>query len=145
MSVEQNRTLVQRYYDQFWGRANVAVIDNFCAPNFKFHLGKMADIPHLDAFKQFVSALFASFPDFTCPVSEPMLAERDRVVTRYAWSGTHKTESAVVFNGLPPTGKRVTVTGITIDRLADGKIVEEWCEEDIMGLAQQLGVVPPPG
>jgi len=145
MSVEQNKTIVQRYYDEFWGRANVAVVDNFCAPSFKFHLGRIVEIPDLNAFKQFSSLFFSSFPDFSCPVSEPMLAERDRVVTRYAWSGTHTAASQAVFNGLPATGKKVTVTGITIDRLADGKIVEEWCEEDLMGLAQQLGVIPPMG
>jgi predicted ester cyclase len=145
MSADQNKTFVQRFYDEFWGRPNIAAADKFCSTSYKFHLGRMLELPNLDAFKQFFSGWFSGFPDFSCPVSEPMIAESDRVVTRYAWSGTHTAASPAVFNGLPPTGKKVTVTGITIDRLADGKIVETWCEEDVMGLAQQLGVVPPMG
>jgi len=142
MTAEQNRILVRGYYEEFWGRADVSRLETFCAPTFHFRLGRIADLPSLPAFMQFISMLFASFPDFTCSVLEPMLAEGDRVVTRYAWTGTHAAASAAIFNRFPPTGKKVRVTGMTIDRVADGRIVEEWCEEDLMGLAQQLGVVP---
>ncbi len=60
-------------------------------------------------------------------------------MTRWTVRGTHKGE----LGGIPPTGKQVTVTGITISRIADGKTVESWWNSDDLGFWQQLGVIPP--
>jgi hypothetical protein len=70
-----------------------------------------------------------------------MLAEGDRVVTRWTARGTHRGE----LMGIPPTGKPVTMTGITINRLEGGKVVEDWTVFDQLGLLQQLGAIPAPG
>ena len=63
------------------------------------------------------------------------------MVVRWTWRATHKGE----YMGIAPTGKQVTLTGIAISRVVDGKTVEEWGEMDNLGMMQQLGVVPPPG
>ncbi len=72
---------------------------------------------------------------------EDYLAEGDTVVSRWTGRGTHKGD----LMGIAPTGKQVTVTGISIQRIANGKIVEEWSNYDMLGMLQQLGVVPMPG
>jgi predicted ester cyclase len=69
-----------------------------------------------------------------------MIAEGDKVAIRWAARGTHQGELL----GIQPTGKQATWTGISIYRFADGKIVEAWWSKDVLGLLQQLGVIPPP-
>ena len=71
---------------------------------------------------------------------EDQIAEDDKVVTRWTAVGSHQGE----LMGIPPTGRRVTVTGITINRIVGGKIMETWNNYDALGQLQQLGVVPPP-
>jgi steroid delta-isomerase-like uncharacterized protein len=69
---------------------------------------------------------------------EDQVAEGDKVVTRWTATGTHKGE----LMGIPPSGKKVRVTGIAIDRLEDGKIVESWSSFDQLGMLQQIGAIP---
>jgi predicted ester cyclase len=66
------------------------------------------------------------------------MAEGDKVAVRQTWRGTHSAS----FQGIPPTGKRITFTSIEIYRAAGGKLVEEWVELDVFGLLQQLGAIP---
>ncbi len=138
MSARENEALVQRFYDEFWCQGNLAAADHLCSPDFQWHFGGMPDVTNLAAFKQLVADLLAAFPDYSCSVSAPRVAEGDLVVTRYAWTGTQRGP----FMGIPPTGRQVAMTGITIDRVADGKVVEEWCEENFQALMKQLGEVP---
>jgi predicted ester cyclase len=81
-----------------------------------------------------------AFPDLKV-TSDFQVAEGDKVVMRWTGTGTHTGE----LMGIPATGKRIEMTGIGIQRIAGGRIVEEWVESDQMGMMQQLGVVPPPG
>ena len=74
-------------------------------------------------------------------IIEDQVAEGDKVATRLTFSGTHSGE----LMGIPPTGKQVTFTAITIDQLVDGKITERWHLFDTLGMLQQLGVIPPMG
>ncbi len=89
--------------------------------------------------KQFVSGMRSAFLDLHFTI-EDQIAEGDKVVTRWKASGTHRGE----FQGVPPTGKQATVPGITIDRIAHGKLVEGWTNWDALGLMQRLGVVLEP-
>ena len=73
--------------------------------------------------------------------NEDMIAEGDRVVSRWTMRSTHKGE----WMGIAPTGKQVMITGISIHRIAGGKIVEDWANADELGMMQQLGAVPPIG
>ncbi len=93
-----------------------------------------------EGIEQFYGALRAAFPDLRITI-EDQVAEGDRVVTRWTARGTHTG----AFQGIPPTGKQGRMTGIDIDRIADGKVVECWVNSDDLGLLQQLGVIPTPG
>jgi predicted ester cyclase len=72
---------------------------------------------------------------------EDLFAEGDKVADRMTWQATHQGE----LMGFPPAGNTVTGTEMHISRIAEGKIVERWGQEDNLGLMQQLSVVPPPG
>jgi steroid delta-isomerase-like uncharacterized protein len=87
--------------------------------------------------RQFIGSLRAAFPDVHYTV-EDQIAEGDKVVVRYRFRGTHLG----AFQGMPPTGKQITYTGILIYRLVDGKIGEQWTEFDLLGFLRQLGVLP---
>lgn len=93
----------------------------------------------IEGQKQINSMYATAFPD-THFMVEDMIAEGDKVVARLT---IHATQRGA-FMSLPPTGKHVTFTGIDIIRIAGGKLVERWAETDILGLLQQLGVVPAP-
>jgi predicted ester cyclase len=94
----------------------------------------------LEGFKGVFALVFSAFPDYQSTV-EDQVAEGDKVVTRFSSQGTHQGE----FLGIAPTGNRVRVTGIDIDRVEEGKIVEHWSEADLLGMMTQLGVIPEPG
>jgi predicted ester cyclase len=81
----------------------------------------------------------SAFPDGGTRIDD-MIAEGDRVVLRWTDGGTHRGP----FMGVAPTGKHVTITGIDIYRIVDGRIVDFWCSEDVLGLLEQLGAVQVP-
>ena len=93
-----------------------------------------------EGLTQFNLAIRAAFPDLTVTIDD-LIAEGDKVVWRWSARGTQRGE----LMGIPPTGREVTLTGISIDRLAGGQIVERWGEIDNLGLLQQLGAIPAPG
>ncbi len=92
-----------------------------------------------EGLKAVIAMLRAAFPDMHWVVNE-MIAEEDKVVTRFIWTGTHQGP----FLGIPPTGKPVEVKGVVIDRLEQGKMADSRLLMDTMSLMQQLGVVPSP-
>jgi steroid delta-isomerase-like uncharacterized protein len=139
MSTEENKALVRRFDEEVWGKGNLAVADELLATNFVLHAPPPEVAPDLEGYKQWVSTARTAFPDLQTTI-EDMIAEGDKVVTRWTVRGTHKGE----IMGIAPTGKQVTMTGISIDRIEGGKIVEEWNEMDMLGMMQQLGAVPPP-
>lgn len=93
-----------------------------------------------ELFKRTVSMYRTAFPDLSMVV-EDVMADGDKVAVRWRSEGTHQGE----LEGLAPTGKRVSVTGITIDQWRDGKLVETWTQWDNLGLARELGAAPPEG
>jgi len=93
-----------------------------------------------EVFKRTVTMYRAAFPDVRIIVDDVIAAD-DKVVLRWHSEGTHRQD----LEGLAPTGARVSVTGISIDRWKDGKVVESWSEWDNLGLARQLGAAPPEG
>jgi steroid delta-isomerase-like uncharacterized protein len=116
---------------------NLAGMEELCAPDYVLHgTGVFGDMD-LAAMKQLVTAFVTAFPDAHWTV-EDLIAEGDKVVTRYTFRGTHQGE----LMGIPATGRVVTYTGIYISRLAGGKFVEDWVSFDALGLMQQLGAIP---
>jgi steroid delta-isomerase-like uncharacterized protein len=97
------------------------------------------DVHGIEGLKQFVSMIRSAVPDLRIAVEDEM-AEGDKVVSRWRAQGTHQGE----LMGAAPTGNPVRITGITIHRIEEGKIVEEWENWDALGLMQQIGAVPSP-
>jgi steroid delta-isomerase-like uncharacterized protein len=93
-----------------------------------------------EGHKQYSAVMYEAFPDLNRPVDD-LIASQDIVVARWRAEGTHSGE----FQGLPPTGRFASITGITIFRLRNGRIVEEWGQSDMLGLLQQLGALPAGG
>jgi steroid delta-isomerase-like uncharacterized protein len=141
MSTEQNKTIVRRYWEEVWNQGNLAVVDELIATDFDGHPAPSdADFGRGPAGqKQLVGLYAGAFPDMRMTIDD-MAADGDRVVLRWTARGTNTGEMM----GMPATGKRATVTGIVINRLAGGKIVEGWTNFDALGMLQQLGVIPTP-
>ena len=93
--------------------------------------------PGRDGTRLYYNGFLAGFPDAQLHLDE-IISDGDRLAIRFHLEMTHQGE----FQGIPPTGKRVSFTGITIMRFADGKVIERWSETDNLGLLQQLGVIP---
>lgn len=135
MSTEQNKALVRRNFEMY-DRGDLDAQVALYAPEARIYL---PELMNREGFKQLLSVFAAAFRDSHHTIDD-QIAEGDKVVTHWTWHGTH----AGNFQGIPPSGKKVTMIGITIDRIADGKIVERWGVYDALGLMQQLAVVPAP-
>lgn len=138
MSTEDNKAHVRRGFEAV-NQKNLAVFDELLDPDVVFH-NASTTMQGLEAYKQFLSMYITAFPDLQFTV-EDMIAEGDRVVARCTTRGTHQG----TFMGIPPTGKQVKTTLIFIDRIVNGKGVEQWSNGDDLGLLQQLGVISAPG
>lgn len=132
---EANKAIMQGV-EEFWNMGNLAIADEIFAADFVWHNPVLPDVVNLEIYKLWlVGAVRTDFPDVHLTV-EPLVAEGDKVVSRWSFTGTHLGERE---GGLgPPTGRQVTVTGMFIDRFADGKIVESWWAYDPLGMIQQL-------
>ena len=137
---EENKALIQRFVEEAFNKGNVDVADEVYSPTFLSHepTGPVERSP--EYVENFVNMYLSAFPDGRTTM-EDLVAEGDRVAYRWTYRGTHQGE----LMGIPPTGREVTITGITIDRISGGRIQEEWNNFDQLGLLQQLGVVPTPG
>ena len=138
MSTEDNKAHVRRGFEAV-NQKNLAVFDELLTPDVVFH-NASTTMQGLEAYKQFLSMYMTAFPDLQFTV-EDMIAEGDTVVARFTTRGTHQGN----LMGIPPTGKQVSGTGMFIDRIVNGKGVEQWSNGDDLGLLQQLGVIPPMG
>lgn len=135
MSIEDNKKIVRRYQEIYnsnhLGSLNEVVSENLLTPRI------MPGIPSgIEGAKAAHQIMLTGFPDYQTVIND-LIAESDRVVARITMSGTHTGN----FMGIPATGKRVEFTGIYIARIADGKIVEHWGEEDGVSLLSQLGIL----
>ena len=142
MSAEENKALNHRFFEEFWDQKNLAVADELIDAHHVNHTPGSAPglPPGPEGFKQFASVFMTAFPDLHLTIDDE-IAEGDRVVTRWPSYGSH-TGSLM---GMPPTGKSIRITGITITRLTDGKATETWTNFDMLGLLQQIGVIPAMG
>ena len=128
MSVEQNKAVLRREVEEIF------------APEYVSHEPTSGEVRGIEGARQFAATFREAFPDLQNTI-EDMVAEGDKVVMRFRGNGTHEGETEAFG---PPTGKRMEITGITIKRLADGKIVEAWTNFDALGMMRQLGVIATP-
>jgi predicted ester cyclase len=138
-AVEQrHEAAVRRYFSEVWSQGRLEVLDVLLAPDYVNHTPSTPDPPPGPAgLKPIVAAFRAAFPDLRFTV-EDVLADGDRVAVRVRMEGTH---TGPLF-GIAPTGRRVRVEQMNIERFRGERIVEHWRVTDELSLMKQLGVVP---
>jgi steroid delta-isomerase-like uncharacterized protein len=137
MSAEENREIVRRFWG-VWEEGNLGLVDGLLAPDYVNHSPGMPGQPEgPEGVKAVVSMFRAGMPDLRV-VIEDVIAEGDKVVMRYKIEGTHEGE----LFGVPPTGRRVSIESITVERVSGGKIREHWRVTDTLDMMQQLGAIP---
>ena len=133
---EHHKQLAEQVWEEIWHQGDLTRIDDLFTPDFVRHDPGGRELHGTEQNRQFIGGLRAAFPDLRF-TTEDLVAEEDKVVVRYHFQGTHLGD----FQGMPPTRKHVTYTGILIYRVADGKIAEQWTEFDLLGFLRQLGVI----
>jgi steroid delta-isomerase-like uncharacterized protein len=137
LSIATHKAIVRRYVEQVLNEKRHDLVEEFLTENIELHGSGL--IPGLDVVRQWLTMFAAAFPDGHYAI-EDVFAEEDRVVARTTFNGTHQAE----IEGIPATGKKVSMPGITIFRLDNGKIAEGWLVSDNLVMMQQLGAIPAP-
>jgi len=135
---EENKTVARRWIEELWNKGNLSVADEVLAPTY-VHIDPST--PDLgggpEGEKKRVTLYRTAFPDLHLNIDD-LIAESDKVVIRWTCRGTHRGE----LSGIAPTGKPITLTGVSLCRLANGKAVEGRVNWDALGMFQQLGIAP---
>jgi steroid delta-isomerase-like uncharacterized protein len=136
MLMDDLKATVLRYIEAVWNRGDSEALDELTTAEFAYYLGGQ---PGLDraGMSRFVAATRAAFPDWRV---EPLdvVAEAGMVAVRWRGEVSHRGP----FHGIAPTNRRVTVGGINLYRIEDGKVVTEWEQTDTLGMLRQLGALP---
>jgi len=137
MSFEDNKALVRRFHETLDSTGGAGG-EAFIAPTATFY---MAGSPPMnrEQVQGLLRVFYGAFSGLH-HTFEDQMAEGDKVMSRITLHGTHTG----AFQGIPPTGKAVTLQEIVVDRFAEGKVVEHWAIVDMLGLLQQLGAIPQP-
>jgi steroid delta-isomerase-like uncharacterized protein len=139
VTTDDLKAIARRELEELWLKGNLALVDALYAEDVVDHHPLPGQGPGREGVRQAIATVNRAFP---CQGEiHGVLAEGDTVARWWTMRGTHEGE----FLGLPATHKPFTLTGIDVLRVAGGKIVETWHEEDLLGLLQQLGAVPAPG
>jgi steroid delta-isomerase-like uncharacterized protein len=130
-----NKELVRRFYKEVYVDWNMALADAVVSPRFVSHdWPEGASGPQ--AFRDYYSAIRSAVPDARYVVDD-LIAEGDRVVVRWRLLGTHQG----AFRGIAPTGRAITLKGVAVYRLEDGKLMERWVVSDLYGMLDEIGAV----
>jgi steroid delta-isomerase-like uncharacterized protein len=132
MNPEQNKAQKLRYVAAL-SSADLDAIGQLVAPEYVLHVAGSPDIEGPEMLKAMVAGSLAALSDVKL-TADDMVAEGDKVATRWTMTATHSGE----FMGVPATGKRLTIHGVIIDRFVGGRVVEAWENFDMFGLMQQL-------
>ena len=135
---EEAKAVIRRWNDEGWSGGNYDLAHEIIAPVMTVHgAGGQAVGMGPDGLIDLIRTWRTAFPDGKMTVDD-LVVDGDLVGIRNTWHGTHTAD----FYGIPATGKTVHVTSIGIDRVVDGQVVEGWGELDMIGMMQQLGVMP---
>ena len=130
--------LARRFYDEVMNAGDIDLVDELCSEDYVEHEEALPGMTQdRQGVKDFARAMRTAFPDLHV-TPESILSEKDRVMIRFRMTGTHQGE----FLGMPPTGRRVDLTGYDEARVVDGRAVEHWGAMDSGQLMEQLGVAP---
>ncbi|MFN2590171.1 MAG: ester cyclase [Actinomycetota bacterium] len=139
MSTEDDKRVVQRYYDEVLNEGNLDVLDEIAVDDYEEHDPLPGQGSGLQGLKDRASLFVSSLkPRFTL---HDVIAEDDKVAVRWTNDGRHVGN----FLGMPPTDRSFSIAGIDIHRVRDGKLAEHWHVVDQLTMLQQLGVIPGPG
>ena len=136
MTAETSTLIMERFTSEFLTTGDAALAEEFLSPDIVLHFAGQQQRGR-DTYLAVVAANADTFEDLVWTVEE-MVADGDAVAVRYTMTGTHRGELA----GIPPTGKAVVAQSMAFYRLADGQIVEERAQLDMLGILQQLGAAP---
>ena len=136
---DANKALVRRFFEEVWSTGDLSLRDEFLGADYRGHMAGAEQPIDRDGWTGWFQGFRTAFPDARFTV-EDLIAEGDRVAARLTMRGTHLGP----MNGVPATGRAVVVTGMSIERVANGRIVEGWNQNDALGLLGQLGLLPPP-
>ncbi len=139
MSLEDNKAIMRAHVEALFNQHRVEQTEEFLTQDYLDHAPLPGQAPGLAGAKQKWTSYLTAVPDMRATI-EDMVAEGDKLAVRWTVQGTHRGELL----GIPPTGKPVRFSGISIYRLAAGKIAEQWEQWDRLPLLQQLGVLPTP-
>ena len=139
MTLEENKKFMNSFIEEVINKQNLNAANNLVSEDFTEHVPFPGQGPGREGLKFALNSMFLGFPDMKWIVDE-QIAEGEKVVSRFTWTGTHKGE----FMGIPPTNKRVKVWGVVIDVVRNGLFSESRIIMDSVGLLQQLGVMPQP-
>ena len=123
---EKNKALVRCYFEEAWRKGNVTAVDEYVAADYVDHSIPSGLPPGREGLKQAITTYHTAFPDVKGTIDD-IFAEGEMVAFRWTSRGTHLGE----WLGIPPTGNHVTTTGITVYRIAGGKVVENWTGTDL--------------
>jgi len=138
---QSKEKLISRIADDAWNCGELAAIDDVMSPDGRYHGPHMPNgLGDRETWKRAISMYRSAFPD-TCVTYEELIASGDTIIGRWTATGTHTGE----LPGVPPTGKPISISGITIYRFRGDKVVEAWEQLDMLGMWLQLGVVTLPG
>jgi predicted ester cyclase len=140
MAIEKNTAIVQRYVDECWNKKNVPLVYELVARGCPHHMNGPVNFKGRNGFKGALEAWFKAFPDIQITI-EDEVAEGDKIALRWKLKATHQGElyfDGMMPSAIPPTGKHVEIEGMSISRIADGRIVEHWDVVDFNWI-QQLG------
>jgi steroid delta-isomerase-like uncharacterized protein len=134
---ERNKVLVHRMNEEVWNKGNLEILDELFSQDFVRHfLPNGSDTKGLDQFRDHISSHRKAFPDWAEDI-KLIVAEGNLVATQFTSTGTNDGS----FLGNPPTGKQIHINEMSIYRIVDGKIVEQWLIPDLLSLNRQLGLV----
>jgi steroid delta-isomerase-like uncharacterized protein len=137
---EANKAVVRRFFEEVWNDGNLDAIDELISADHVDHDPGREGTPGGRAgMRAFVQMYRSAYPDTHLEIGE-IVAEGDLVATTWTATGTHRGE----LMGIPPTGRSVTATGMGLDRVRDGQLVESWANYDTLGMLVQLGAIPAP-
>ncbi len=139
MSTQENKSIARRYIEEIWSDGKLEAVHEIMNEGFLFH-SPIRELEGLEAFKQFVSGIHATFPDINFKVDD-LIAEEDKVLVCWTMTGTHTNE----FMGISATGNHFTIPGTSVARFSEGRMAEISLYWDRLGLLEQLDAVPKPG
>ncbi|SRR5258708_24865183 len=133
-----HKAVVRRLYEELWNKRKLEVVNEIISPSHALQAPNISGSSvGPEAYKRQVLLFLAGYPDLRFSVDD-LIAEKDKVVACWTFSGTHKGD----FMGIPATNKKISVEGMTVHNVAHGKIMDSCTNWDALGMMQQLGVVP---